>query len=236
MFQYLFKKRGKHSEDKSKEDKSKEDKNKEDKNKEDKNKEDKSNEDKNKEDKSNEDKNKEDKNIEDKSKEDKNIEDRRMKEKSIEDISLEILAPIKGWVCTLEEVNDPVFSEKIMGDGVAIKPLEGKVVAPVDGVVGTVIDTKHAIGIVSNQGTEILIHVGLDTVNLKGAFYESFVQAGDEVKAGDLLITFDMEKIKAKGYDVITPVIICNPSEYSEIKYLEGKMVEQLDVVLVLKK
>jgi PTS system beta-glucosides-specific IIC component len=147
-----------------------------------------------------------------------------------------ILSPIKGEACSLEEVKDPVFSEKIMGEGLAIKPLAGRVVAPVDGTIGLIIGTKHAVSIVSEQGTEILIHVGLDTVKLNGEFYHAFVNTGDKVKAGDLLLEFDMEQIKAAGYDVITPVVICNTSEYSVITPIIGGMVEELDRVVAIKK
>lgn len=145
-------------------------------------------------------------------------------------------SPMKGEVCPLSEVNDPVFGEKILGDGLAIKPLTGKLVAPVNGTVGMLFDTKHAISLISEQGAEVLIHVGLDTVNLKGKFYKSFVKTGDKVKAGDLLLEFDIEQIKAAGYDVITPVIICNTAAYSEIIPVTGKRVEELEKILTIKK
>ncbi len=145
-------------------------------------------------------------------------------------------APIEGEVCSLNEVNDPVFSDKILGDGVAIKPATGRVVAPVDGTVGVLFETKHAISLTSDQGAEILIHVGLDTVNLKGQFYQSFVTAGDKIKAGQLLLEFDINQIKAAGYDVITPVLICNRTDYSAIIPVTGKKVEELEKILTVRK
>ncbi len=152
------------------------------------------------------------------------------------DKEIVIHSPLRGEACPLSEVKDPVFGEKIMGDGLAIMPLSGRVVAPVDGTVGMIIDSKHAISIVSDQGTEILIHVGLDTVKLDGEFYQAFVNTGDKVKVGDLLLEFDMEQIKAAGYDVITPVVICNTADYSVITPVTGRLVEELDKIITIKK
>ena len=128
-----------------------------------------------------------------------------------------IYSPINGKCVELSEVSDPMFSEGMMGNGVAIIPSEGKVVAPVDGVVSALFDTKHAIGITSKDGAEILIHVGIDTVNLKGQYFDAKIKTGDTIKKGDLLVEFEMEAIKKAGYEVITPVIITNTPDYSEI-------------------
>ena len=147
-----------------------------------------------------------------------------------------IYSPLKGEAYSLTEVKDPVFSEKIMGEGLAIKPLVGRVVAPVDGTIGMIIDSKHAVSIISDQGVEILIHVGLDTVKLKGEFYKAFVSTGDKVKTGDLLLEFDIEHIKTAGYDVITPVVICNTSDYTAITPVTGQSVEELEKILTIKK
>lgn len=155
---------------------------------------------------------------------------------SNKDKDIIIYSPVKGEACSLKEVNDQVFSEKILGDGLAIKPLTGRVVAPVDGTIGLLFETKHAISIISEQGAEILIHVGLDTVNLKGEFFKAFISTGDKVKAGDLLLEFDMEQIKAAGYDVITPVLVCNMAAYSEIIPVTGKQLEELEKALTVKK
>jgi len=125
-----------------------------------------------------------------------------------------IFSPLSGSVIPLDQVNDKVFSQKMMGDGIAIRPNIGKVVAPFDGVVEMVFDTKHAIGLKSNNGCELLIHVGLDTVELKGEFFISHVTNGQEVKAGNLLLEFDIEQIQKAGYDTTTPVIITNSSAF----------------------
>src|SRR5699024_4737649 len=105
------------------------------------------------------------------------------------------------------------------GDGIAIAPETNEVYAPFDGEVKVVFPTKHAIGLRSNDGIELMIHVGLDTVELDGEFFETFVQEGDQVRKGDKLISFDREQIAAKGYDTITPIIITNSDLFKEIKF-----------------
>lgn len=128
-----------------------------------------------------------------------------------------IYAPIEGEAIALNKVNDQTFAAGVLGKGMAIIPATGKVVAPFDGTVETVFDTKHAIGLKSKDGVEVLIHIGINTVELGGKFYETHVSEGDEIKAGQLLVTFDMDKIKAAGYDVTTPVIITNSDDYSQV-------------------
>ncbi|MDQ0254753.1 PTS system glucose-specific IIA component [Evansella vedderi] len=132
-----------------------------------------------------------------------------------------IVAPITGSVKKLEDVPDPVFSQKMMGDGIAIEPIEGVAVAPVDGEVIQFFHTKHAIGIRSKTGVEILIHVGLETVNMKGEGFTGHVKEGDKVKAGDKLITFDLELIKEKASSTITPIVITNGDILDSVKKLE---------------
>jgi len=146
-----------------------------------------------------------------------------------------ILSPLEGVSCPISEVSDPTFSEKILGEGIAIQPTKGEVVSPVDGTVAIMFETKHAVSIISEQGTEILIHVGLDTINLRGEFFKAFVKANDKVKAGDLLLQFDMDKILNAGYDVITPIVICNTNKYLDITTYTGKSVKKLDQIMVLK-
>lgn len=145
-------------------------------------------------------------------------------------------APVKGNAVAISEVSDPTFGEEILGKGIAIIPTVGKVVAPADGVVDMVFDTKHAISMTSATGIEILIHVGLDTVTLKGETFTAHVKAGDTVKAGDLMLEFDIEAIKAAGLDTITPMVICNSDNYAEITTNVGKDVNTGDVVLTLNK
>lgn len=146
-----------------------------------------------------------------------------------------ILSPIKGRVIPLREVPDETFAGEILGKGVAILPEEGKVIAPVKGRIETLFDTKHAIGITSSGGAELLIHIGINTVELGGKYYESHVKEGDEVGAGDVLITFDMDKIKEAGYSVITPVIVTNTDEYSEILQSTSGSVGLLDKIMEIR-
>ena len=121
-----------------------------------------------------------------------------------------LLAPLTGKVVALEKVPDQTFSEKMMGDGLAIEPTDGKVVAPVDGEVVVTFPTKHAVGLKTASGIELLIHVGLETVHMDGEGFDMHVEQGDKVKAGDLLLTFDLQLIKKKAASHITPVIITN--------------------------
>lgn len=134
------------------------------------------------------------------------------------DEGIMITAPMKGKVVELSEVSDPTFAEGMLGKGVAIIPEEGKVYAPADGDIGLLFDTLHAVSVTTTDGAEILIHVGLETVALKGEGFEAHVQTGDAVKKGDLLISVDLEKIKAAGCDIISPVIVCNTDEYKDVQ------------------
>lgn len=147
-----------------------------------------------------------------------------------------VYAPIKGKVIELSEVNDGVFSAGMLGKGVGIEPAEGKAVAPVNGTVSVVFDTKHAIGITSDEGIEVLIHIGLDTVQLNGEPFNVHVKVGDKVKVGDLLAEFDMDKIKEAGYRTVTPVIISNTDAYSDVKVLANGDVEEATEMLRVEK
>ncbi|AMQ69596.1 beta-glucoside-specific PTS transporter subunit IIABC [Bacillus velezensis] len=145
-----------------------------------------------------------------------------------------IHSPIKGEVKALSEVNDSVFSGGMMGKGFAILPEEGAAVSPVEGRVTAVFKTKHAIGITSARGAEVLIHIGLDTVRLDGRHFEVHVKEGDAVAPGDLLITFEIDEIKAAGFDVITPVIITNTDQYSFTDVKKSGMVKPNEALLAL--
>lgn len=149
---------------------------------------------------------------------------------------IEILSPVAGKAVSLQEVSDPVFQQEIVGKGIAVIPAGGRIVAPADGEVTVMFETGHALSITADSGAEILIHVGLDTVNLKGAHYTPRVKQGDKVKAGDLLLEFDREAIQAEGYDTITPVVICNHELFKGLKTETGKEVSELDVVIRLEK
>lgn len=141
-------------------------------------------------------------------------------------------APVKGRAVPVAEVNDPTFSQGLLGDGVAVIPEEGKIYAPEDGTIGMVFDTLHAVSMTTEYGAEILIHVGLDTVKLKGEGFEGHVKSGDKVKKGQLLLTADLEKIKEAGYDIITPMLICNTAEYASVEAITGKSVNAGDDIL----
>jgi len=132
----------------------------------------------------------------------------------------------------LEQVKDEVFSSKALGDGIAVMPKEGKVYAPGNGTVQVVTDTKHALGLVLDSGVEMLIHVGLDTVQLEGKYFDAKCKMGDVVKQGDLLLEFDLKEIQKEGYDVVTPVIISNVRDYISIKQVKDGSVNKDDVIL----
>ncbi|UJL45678.1 PTS glucose transporter subunit IIA [Virgibacillus sp. NKC19-16] len=143
------------------------------------------------------------------------------------------LSPITGNVVKMEDVPDEVFSQKLMGDGVAIEPTEGIVVAPFDGEVAQFFQTKHAVGIRGTNGLEVLIHIGLETVALNGEGFEGFVEQGDHVKAGDKLVAFDLELIKAKADTVISPVVITNGEMVESLIKSEEKVVAHGESVLL---
>ena len=147
-----------------------------------------------------------------------------------------IFAPIEGKKVVLENVGDGVFSSGMLGQGIAIEPTKGRAVSPVKGVVSSVFETKHAIGLTSDDGVEILIHIGLDTVQLNGKYYTTHVKDGDEVNIGDLLVEFDMKGIKKAGYQLITPVIITNSPEFKHIKTLGKEMIKEQDALLKLER
>ena len=147
-----------------------------------------------------------------------------------------ITAPISGQAVPLSEVSHPTFSEEILGKGAAIIPSSGKVVSPVDGTLELVFDTGHGASLHSDDGAEVLVHIGLDTVKLAGKHYTVHKKIGEKVKRGDLLIEFDLEAIRAEGYDPITPVIICNTEAYSSVTAQAGTVAAGEDTVLTLKK
>lgn len=132
--------------------------------------------------------------------------------------AVKLAAHLTGNVVKLEDVEDDVFSQKILGDGAAIEPTAGELYSPCDGTVEMVFDTKHAVNLTSDDGAEILLHIGIDTVKLGGKYYEAHIEAGQKVKKGDLLVSFDIDAIKKEGYKVTTPLIICNADVYRKIK------------------
>ena len=143
-------------------------------------------------------------------------------------------SPLTGQIIPLSEVNDPVFSSEAMGKGCAVIPLEGKVFAPFDGTIVGLLDSHHAVGMESENGIEILIHVGMDTVKLGGKHFTCHIEDGQQVKKGQLLLEFDMDAIKAEGYEIVTPVIITNSDEFTEITTEVAGRVKKGDKLLKL--
>ncbi|SDC12642.1 PTS system, glucose-specific IIA component [Terribacillus halophilus] len=149
------------------------------------------------------------------------------------------VSPVNGKAVPLEEVPDPVFAEKMMGDGIAIEPTDHTIVSPIDAEVVQVFETKHAIGLKTEMGLEVLLHIGLDTVNLKGEGFDTFVKTGDKVSAGDKLVTFDKAFVEANAKSCITPVIITNyeASEYTlEALFPEQAIAGETQIFQVKKK
>lgn len=144
-----------------------------------------------------------------------------------------IVAPLTGNVRSLENVPDPVFAQKMMGDGFAIEPTDGVVVSPIHGEVVQVFPTKHAVGLRSEGGLEILIHVGIDTVHMQGEGFEAYVKAGDRVKAGDLLLSFDLTLVQQKAKSSLTPVVITNGEVVNECHREHIEQAERGSTVLM---
>ncbi|HEL2509924.1 TPA: PTS glucose transporter subunit IIA [Streptococcus suis] len=134
-----------------------------------------------------------------------------------------VFSPLLGQILPLEKVNDATFSKKMLGEGVAIIPKDGKVYAPFDGAVTSLFPTKHAIGLTSDEGVELLIHFGLETVELKGRGFVSHVSDGEKVEKGQLMLEVDVEMLVAEGYDIVTPVVVTNTQEYLDVLLLSTK-------------
>jgi phosphocarrier protein FPr/phosphocarrier protein len=150
--------------------------------------------------------------------------------------TISFCAPLQGWVGPLDEVPDPVFADRMMGDGVAIDPTSGRVVAPCDGRVLSVHRARHALTLLAANGAEILIHIGLETVALEGDGFQVWVKAGQEVRLGDLLIDFDLDAISSRARSLITPVIVTNASDFDLVRPLAGASVEFGDTVMELRR
>ncbi len=158
---------------------------------------------------------------------DKNVADGEKHKKA-----LSLYAHLNGTIIPLENVDDEAFSTGILGDGAAIEPSDGNLYAPCDGKIDSIFDTKHAVNIISDDGAEILLHIGINTVRLGGKFFKSYVSDGQTVKQGDLLISFDLEKIKDAGYDTTTPIIVCNSDDYSAINVVAQNKVKVGDKII----
>lgn len=147
-----------------------------------------------------------------------------------------IVAPVAGKLVSIKEVSDPTFSDEILGKGAAIIPSDGRICSPVDGTVTTIFPTGHAAAVTGDGGAEVLIHVGLDTVKLNGEHFTIHASEGQKVARGDLLLEVDLEQVKAAGYDIITPIVVCNSDDFAEVQMVEAGDVAQGADILKLQK
>ncbi len=145
-----------------------------------------------------------------------------------------IAAPVSGQLIPMSQVNDPTFSQEILGKGVAIIPEEEEIKSPVNGTVTMVFDTKHAIGLKGDNGAELIIHIGLNTVELNGEYFTALIKEGQKVKVGTPLIRFEKDKIREKGYDTVTMVLVTNTPEFPDMVCKAGMDVKAGDVVIEL--
>ena len=153
-----------------------------------------------------------------------------------EDESMILTSPAAGTAVAISEVPDPTFAEEILGKGIAIRPTGNTVFSPCDGTIDLMFDTGHAVNLISDSGIEILIHIGLETVGLKGKHFKTLRESGDKVKKGDPLIEFEREAIAEEGYNTIIPVVICNSDSYSRIDTVTGKDVAAGDRIITVVK
>lgn len=156
------------------------------------------------------------------------------KENTVKEVK--IYAPLSGEVVNIEDVPDVVFSEKIVGDGIAIRPNGDTIVAPVNGTIGKIFETNHAFSIESEDGVELFVHFGIDTVELKGEGFNRLAEEGQKVKVGEPIIKFDLAFLNEKAKSVLTPVVISNMDEISNLQKFSGEVIQGESVVLVLNK
>lgn len=147
-----------------------------------------------------------------------------------------LYAPAAGKAIPVTQVPDPTFAEEMLGKGIAVEPTEGKIYAPCDGTVSTMFETGHAVTLEAENGAEVLIHVGLETVNLGGKCFTTHAATGDKVKKGDLLIEADLAGITAAGYNTVTMMVVCNSDDFGTFKTNVGKTVTNADLVVELAK
>lgn len=150
--------------------------------------------------------------------------------------NIDIIAPISGEIVNIEDVPDVVFAEKIVGDGIAIKPTGNKIVAPVDGKIGKIFETNHAFSIESDNGIELFVHFGIDTVELKGEGFTRLAEEGQKVQKGDLVLELDLPLLEEKAKSTLTPVVISNMDEIKELTKLTGSVVVGETVIMQIKK
>jgi PTS system beta-glucosides-specific IIC component len=159
-------------------------------------------------------------------------EDINVKKDTMIESEVTIMTPIAGEVRDLAETNDNTFAQELIGKGIAIMPSNGKVYAPFNGFVEALFKSKHAIGLRADNGIELLVHIGMDTVNLEGKYFTSHVKQGQKITAGELLIEFDMKAIEEEGYNLITPVVITNSNEYSDVSTIANGTIKEREALL----
>ena len=147
---------------------------------------------------------------------------------------MKIYSPCLGVVKHLENVNDVAFAQKLIGDGIAVVPKEGNIVSPIDGEEAMVFPTGHAIGLKTDEGVEILIHVGIDTVELDGKGFKAFVKQGDKVKVGDKLLKVNLEEVINEGYEVDTMVLVTDIANYKKVVQVPEEKVSESDLIFNL--
>ncbi|ETS33537.1 PTS glucose transporter subunit IIA [Photorhabdus temperata] len=150
--------------------------------------------------------------------------------------TIEIVAPLSGEIVNIEDVPDVVFAEKIVGDGIAIKPAGSKIVAPVDGTIGKIFETNHAFSIESDNGIELFVHFGIDTVELKGEGFKRIAEEGQRVQKGDLVLEFDLKLLEERAKSTLTPVVISNMDEIKELSKLSGSVTVGETPIMRIKK
>ncbi|AEO07889.1 PTS glucose transporter subunit IIA [Buchnera aphidicola] len=147
---------------------------------------------------------------------------------------IEIFAPLSGDIIKLEDIPDPVFSKKIVGDGIAIKPSGNQILAPVNGTIGKIFESKHAFSIISEDNVELFVHFGIDTVQLKGEGFKTKAKDNQKVKIGDEIITFDLDFLKNNAKSVFTPVIISNMENFKKIEKSSGTIIAGKTIIISL--
>ena len=147
-----------------------------------------------------------------------------------------VCAPIQGDIVPCAEIHDLTFQKEMLGTCVAIRPSLGKVYAPANGKIEMIMESMHAINMTTEKATEILIHVGIDTVGLKGKYFKAYVKEGAMVKRGDLLLEFNLEAICAEGYELVSPIIICNSEDYAEIEKTKEETIQIGETIMKLTK
>lgn len=148
---------------------------------------------------------------------------------------IKIYSPVKGEIVPLKSVNDVAFSNGLLGDGIAVYPEDDTITAPSDGYISALFPTLHAIGIITNDGVEILIHIGIDTVELNGKYFFPNIKINQKIKTGDVLVKIDRNNIKKAGYDIVIPIIITNLKKYSIVNRINNGLVDKEEVLMEIK-